>query len=88
MWEMFSYGEQPYGTKTGAEVMQFLESNSRLEQPKKCPDNIYSIMKKCWNFETEQRPTFRELATNIFPSRKGEYVNTEGIVPASKDTVV
>ncbi|XP_077988319.1 tyrosine-protein kinase HTK16-like [Glandiceps talaboti] len=61
LWEMYSYGDQPYGDMMGAQVIQLLECGSRLQQPENCPDKTYEIMRKCWSMEKKQRPTFAEL---------------------------
>ncbi|KAL4220114.1 hypothetical protein ACF0H5_020525 [Mactra antiquata] len=61
LWEMFSYGEQPYENMKGIEVIKFIEEEKRLSQPKECPDVAYKQMLKCWNKEPKQRPKFFEL---------------------------
>ncbi|KAK7090670.1 hypothetical protein V1264_010432 [Littorina saxatilis] len=61
LWEMFSYGESPYGDKKGIEVVQFIESGKRLSKPEKCPDVVYNVMLRCWKADAAQRPTFKEL---------------------------
>ena len=35
----------------GQELMQFIENGDRLAQPDRCPDEVYSLMKKCWQAE-------------------------------------
>ncbi|XP_076454345.1 tyrosine-protein kinase HTK16-like isoform X2 [Babylonia areolata] len=61
LWEMFSYGEAPYGDMKGIEVVSFIESGKRLSQPEKCPDTVYNIMQQCWNGDATKRPTFKDL---------------------------
>ncbi|PVD18899.1 hypothetical protein C0Q70_21457 [Pomacea canaliculata] len=61
LWEMFSFGESPYGDKKGVEVVDFIERGKRLPQPEKCPDTVYKQMLRCWQAKPEHRPTFREL---------------------------
>lgn len=62
LWEMFSYGEPPYGEMTGAEVLDMIENqNYRLDQPRFCPDSIYKIMLSCWSLEPTNRPNFTDL---------------------------
>ncbi|CAH1245005.1 TNK2 [Branchiostoma lanceolatum] len=64
LWEMFSYGQQPYGDMTGAQVIQFIEEEGkRLSKPDKCPEKVYQIMLRCWSYEPSQRPTFQMLNT-------------------------
>lgn len=61
LWEMFTFGELPYGELSGAEVIALLEKGERLQKPDDCPNHTYEIMLKCWNIDPGQRPTFREL---------------------------
>nr|KAG5686594.1 hypothetical protein BaRGS_019492 [Batillaria attramentaria] len=61
LWEMFSFGQSPYGEKKGIEVVQFIEKGKRLSKPEKCPEIVYQTMLSCWKVEPEKRPTFREL---------------------------
>ncbi|XP_061194673.1 tyrosine-protein kinase HTK16-like [Saccostrea echinata] len=61
LWEMFSYGDQPYGDKKGVEVMQFIESGERLSKPDDCPETCYKKMRECWNKDPAKRPDFKDL---------------------------
>lgn len=63
LWEMFTFGELPYGEMTGAEVIALLERGQRLEKPDDCPEHTYQIMLRCWHQEPAHRPTFEELHT-------------------------
>ena len=69
IWEMFSLGEQPYGSKDYDEVLDDLRNGEYLE----CPDVIerikdwparqyyVDIAKKCFVLEEENRISFEEL---------------------------
>jgi len=61
LWEMFSFGELPYGEISGGEVIALLEANKRLDKPDHCPDHTYQIMLRCWHIKPASRPTFKEL---------------------------
>lgn len=78
LWEMFSYGEQPYGERKGTDVIQAIEQGERLEQTEKCPDHVYDIMRKCWEYNPRDRPTFTELLQ--FFSSDTEYINIQELV--------
>ncbi|XP_012260350.2 tyrosine-protein kinase Shark isoform X1 [Athalia rosae] len=80
LWEMFSYGEQPYGDRRGVDVIQLVEKGERLEKPEKCPDHIYTVMNRCWSYASTDRPTFAELL-EIFSSDP-EYINIKELVAA------
>ncbi|XP_001602126.1 tyrosine-protein kinase Shark [Nasonia vitripennis] len=80
LWEMFSYGEQPYGDRRGTEVIDLVEKGDRLAQPEQCPDHVYKVMQKCWSYSPADRPTFQELL-DIFSSDP-EYANIRELVTA------
>lgn len=61
LWEMFTYGEPPYGDMKGIEVIKFIEDGKRLALPPGCPNVVYEQMLKCWNSEAKLRPTFNQL---------------------------
>ncbi|CAH2989231.1 unnamed protein product [Chilo suppressalis] len=73
LWEMFSYGKQPYGDIRGIEAIQIVENGQRLERPENCPDEIYQVMLDCWAYNPDARPTFSNLV-DVF-SRHPDYVN-------------
>lgn len=61
LWEMFSFGEQPYSGKGGKEVTEWISKGHRLNKPLDCPDKIYQKMRECWHADSEQRPSFLQL---------------------------
>ena len=73
MWEIFMLAkEQPYVSLSDQEVVEDAikgTDRSQLERPAECPENIYSIMKKCWIYESNERPTFDELYKLLSESR-------------------
>ncbi|CAF2024270.1 unnamed protein product [Rotaria magnacalcarata] len=60
-WEMFSYGDVPYGDMSGSDVYYSLKHGKRLEQTTYCPEYMYQIMLKCWEWDEKDRPTFQQL---------------------------
>eukprot|EP00731_Ephydatia_muelleri_P014465 Em0008g185a len=61
LWEVMSYGQQPYEDWDNQMVLDRLESGYRLQKPKDCPDTVYQLMQSCWSAEHTDRPTFKEL---------------------------
>ncbi|XP_048745066.2 tyrosine-protein kinase HTK16-like [Ostrea edulis] len=77
LWEMFSYGDQPYGDKKGVEVMQFIESGKRLSRPQDCPETCYRKMMECWSKEPAKRPDFDDLYKHFLQDQ--EYASVSEI---------
>jgi len=61
MWEAVTYGGKPYPGMKGQELVEKVESGYRLECPPGCPDEIYQLMRQCWEFKQEDRPKFAEI---------------------------
>ncbi|XP_033637567.1 tyrosine-protein kinase HTK16-like isoform X1 [Asterias rubens] len=61
VWEMYTYGDQPYGDMMGAEVIQMIERGARLTMPDGCSRKVYNIMMECWSYDAYKRPTFNDL---------------------------
>ncbi|XP_031138062.1 tyrosine-protein kinase SYK isoform X2 [Sander lucioperca] len=58
MWEAFSYGQKPYKGMKGNDVMQMIESGSRMDAPLNCPPEMYDLMNTCWTYKLDERPGF------------------------------
>lgn len=71
LWEMFSYGFQPWIALTGQQILEAIDAPNyqRLEKPECCPIEFYSLMLKCWRHEPDSRPKFSEVI-NILPDCK------------------
>lgn len=65
LWEMFSYGIQPYHGQTNPEVIEMIRDRRLLTCPMNCPKRIYVLMCSCWEEITDQRPTFIELMRRL-----------------------
>lgn len=65
LWEIYSYGRQPY---TGSNNQEAIEKIRRLELlpcPDSCPARIYSLMKECWEEKTWDRPKFIDICSHL-----------------------
>ncbi|XP_013400872.1 tyrosine-protein kinase PR2 isoform X1 [Lingula anatina] len=67
LWEMFSYGLQPWGGFSGQQILEAIDEPNcrRLEQPDCCPKEFYGLMLKCWENDPGRRPTFLEIAAML-----------------------
>ena len=83
LWEMFSGGSVPYNDlNNNSMVTQFIVSGKVLPNPDNCPEAIYTLMKECWNFKVDERPSvdfILEMIQSIYLS----LVDTNGDVEES-----
>ncbi|KAK0073275.1 hypothetical protein PV325_009988, partial [Microctonus aethiopoides] len=75
LWEMFSYGFQPWAALTGHQILEAIDEPNfqRLEQPDCCPKDYFGVMEQCWQHEPGKRPKFSELI-QLLPDLKPEQV--------------
>nr|XP_015203937.1 PREDICTED: tyrosine-protein kinase Lck [Lepisosteus oculatus] len=74
--EIVTYGRIPYPGMTNPEVIQNLERGYRMPQPDNCPEELYSVMKRCWQESPEDRPTFEYLKSvleDFFTATEAQY---------------
>lgn len=77
LWEIFSFGDSPFPYLVPEVLYQHLQSGNRLEKPEKCSIGAYNLMKKCWDFDRENRPTFEEIfgiLNSLMMEMNGGYV--------------
>ncbi|XP_050513101.1 activated Cdc42 kinase-like isoform X2 [Diabrotica virgifera virgifera] len=71
LWEMFSYGFQPWAALTGQQILEAIDEPNfqRLEQPDCCPLDHYNLMLDCWRHEAASRPRFADIGPILADSR-------------------
>ncbi|XP_059614762.1 activated Cdc42 kinase-like isoform X2 [Phlebotomus argentipes] len=77
LWEMFSYGFQPWAALTGHQILEAIDEPNyqRLEPPECCPREYYALMLKCWQHDPNKRPKFSEIYGTL-PDMKPEQLKT------------
>uniref|UniRef100_A0A8C4XEK7 Tyrosine-protein kinase n=1 Tax=Erpetoichthys calabaricus TaxID=27687 RepID=A0A8C4XEK7_ERPCA len=70
---MHMIGSDKQGQMIVYHLIEILKNNHRLPNPEGCPDEIYKIMLECWNNDTCQRPSFKDLSQRVdsFRDSKG-----------------
>ncbi|KAL1517707.1 hypothetical protein ABEB36_001439 [Hypothenemus hampei] len=61
LWEIATYGMSPYPGVDLTDVYHMLEKGYRMEIPPGCPPKIYELMRQCWQWHANDRPTFKEI---------------------------
>ncbi|NXS86730.1 FAK2 kinase, partial [Erpornis zantholeuca] len=65
MWEILSYGKQPFFWLENKDVIGVLEKGDRLPKPDLCPPVLYTLMTRCWDYDPRERPKFQELVCSL-----------------------
>ncbi|XP_063965174.1 activated CDC42 kinase 1-like [Lytechinus pictus] len=66
LWEMFSFGEEPWLGYNGAQILQKIgKDGERLPRPDHCPPGIYRLMEACWQASPEDRPMFSSVKDQL-----------------------
>ena len=56
MWEIHTFGHQPYTGLSNHEVIDAVKASKILECPRLCPASIFDVMKVCWTRSPLKRP--------------------------------
>ncbi|KAM5229492.1 protein-tyrosine kinase 2-beta isoform 2-T9 [Hipposideros larvatus] len=65
MWEILSFGKQPFFWLENKDVIGVLEKGDRLPKPDLCPPVLYTLMTRCWDYDPSERPRFTELVCSL-----------------------
>jgi len=65
LWEVFSFGHQPYFGYSNQEVIEMIRRRHLLRCPEDCPPHIYSLMMETWHELPHKRPSFTDLHTRL-----------------------
>ena len=68
LYEIFTRGCPPYPGMTDDQMLMKVRYGYRMPQPQGCQKQLYDIILQCWEKEPMNRPTFRELATQLMRS--------------------
>ncbi|XP_041930206.1 LOW QUALITY PROTEIN: NT-3 growth factor receptor [Alosa sapidissima] len=66
MWEIFTYGKQPWFQLGNNEVIECITQGRVLERPRLCPKEVYDVMLGCWQREPQQRLNIKEIQNILF----------------------
>ncbi|XP_019860786.1 PREDICTED: muscle, skeletal receptor tyrosine-protein kinase-like [Amphimedon queenslandica] len=65
LWEIFSYGIQPYYGMSNEEVIKYVRTDNVLRRPQGTPQEIYDLMLDCWAINPTDRPKAIEISNGL-----------------------
>ncbi|XP_077941005.1 NT-3 growth factor receptor isoform X3 [Gasterosteus aculeatus] len=70
LWEIFTYGKQPWFQLGNNEVIECITQGRVLDRPRICPKEVYDIMLGCWQREPQQRLNIKDIQKVLFAMGK------------------
>ncbi|XP_069480387.1 NT-3 growth factor receptor isoform X2 [Ambystoma mexicanum] len=61
LWEIFTYGKQPWFQLSNTEVIECITQGRVLERPRVAPKEVYDVMLGCWQREPQQRLNIKDI---------------------------
>ncbi|XP_049736773.1 high affinity nerve growth factor receptor [Elephas maximus indicus] len=65
LWEIFTYGKQPWYQLSNTEAIECITQGRELERPRACPLEVYAIMRGCWQREPQQRHSIKDVHARL-----------------------
>ncbi|NWW43543.1 FES kinase, partial [Pedionomus torquatus] len=70
LWEAFSLGAVPYANLSNQQMREAVEQGMRLDPPEQCPEEVYRLMQRCWEYDPRKRPSFGTIHQELIAIRK------------------
>ncbi|KAH8018791.1 hypothetical protein HPB51_012181 [Rhipicephalus microplus] len=61
LWEIFTFGKQPYYGHSNEEVVKLILQGILLSPPEECPPHVCTLMAGCWKTEPRDRLSFSDI---------------------------
>lgn len=69
VWEIYTYGEVPYGGLAwNSEFPRLIEKGLRPEIPESMPEVMCTLVQTCWDVNFERRPSFSSIKDSMLQS--------------------
>lgn len=67
VWEIFALGDTPFRRCSDDEIIKAARNKTELRPdiPAHCPDDIVSVMSRCWAMNPKDRPSFYDIRVSI-----------------------
>ncbi|KAL4609220.1 BDNF/NT-3 growth factors receptor-like [Arapaima gigas] len=65
LWEIFTYGKQPWYQLSNNEVIECITQGRVLQRPRTCSKEVYDLMLCCWQREPHLRMDIKEIHNRL-----------------------
>ncbi|XP_034189337.2 tyrosine-protein kinase transmembrane receptor Ror isoform X3 [Osmia lignaria lignaria] len=65
LWEVYSFGKQPYYGHNNEEVVKLIFQGIMLIPPEGCPPFVCQLMRECWKTDPKDRIKFAEILERL-----------------------
>lgn len=65
LWELVTSGASPYPGIAVQNLFHLLKQGYRMERPQNCSNELYQILRSCWQENPAHRPTFKTLVAKF-----------------------
>jgi len=63
LYEIFTFGKEPYENMTRDEVIDKVSNGYRIPHPQEIDQTIYTLMQQCWSENPNARLTMLQIST-------------------------
>ncbi|XKL61133.1 hypothetical protein PGB90_008190 [Kerria lacca] len=81
LWEIYSYGKQPYYGRSNEEAFKCILEGILLDIPEQCPEEVADIMKACWKKDTKERITFSDISNRLLLLKESTFQQNSFCLP-------
>ncbi|XP_007114092.2 tyrosine-protein kinase STYK1 isoform X2 [Physeter macrocephalus] len=65
LYEMVTLGAPPYPEVPPTSILQHLQRRKIMKRPSSCTHTMYGLMKSCWRWREDSRPSLTELHSHL-----------------------
>ncbi|KAM4622237.1 tyrosine-protein kinase Srms isoform 1-T1 [Discoglossus pictus] len=85
LYEVYTFGQQPYKGMINREVIEKVTRGYRLPCPHNCSNEMYHLMCLCWTDSPQNRPTFEEIVQKLSAIQRSVRKSNAGDVHQMKN---
>ncbi|XP_027712260.1 tyrosine-protein kinase STYK1 [Vombatus ursinus] len=71
LYEMVTLGAPPYPEVPPTSILQYLQRRRIMKRPSSCTTTMYNIMKSCWRWSEDNRPSPTQLRLRLEAASQG-----------------